>query len=1157
MSDFLATLRERVLIFDGAMGTQIQAADLSLDDFWNKEGNSEVLNLSKPDVIAQIHACYLEAGADAVETNTFGANLVVQGEYEMADQVYELNVTGARIAKEVASSFTDRPRWVIGSIGPGTKLPSLGHATFDELEASYEEQSRGLVDGGADVLIIETCQDMLQVKTAVSGAVSAFERTGKKLPLIVQVTIETTGAMLLGTEIAAALTALEPFGAIDVIGVNCATGPVEMTEHVRFLCQSSRKFVSVLPNAGLPELRHGKPYYPLSPEEFVRHHTVFVKEFGTNIAGGCCGTTPEHIKLLADALGGTMPKDRSDASLEPGSASLYIAQPFHQETSFLVIGERCNVQGSRKFKELVGNEDFDATVRVAKEQTREGAHALDVSVDFTGRDGVADMAELISRFRTQVTLPLVLDSTEPQVIESGLKLLGGRSVINSINLEEGTGGDTRLMRNLRLAKKYGAACVALAIDEQGQATTKDWKLEVCKRLVDIAHEQAGLQPHDLIFDVLVFPITTGMEEQRRAGIETLEAVKAIKEEIPGAFTSLGISNVSFGVSPAARQVLNSVFLHEAVQAGLDAAIVSPAQILPMSRIDERQREVALDIIYDRRRDGYDPLQTYIGLFEGVDSTRATKEDLSHLPLEERLKRRIIDGEREGLEADLDEALTKQPALEIINTHLLDGMKVVGELFGSGQMQLPFVLQSAETMKAAVAHLEPHMEKAGDGSKGKIVLATVKGDVHDIGKNLVDIILTNNGYTVFNIGIKQPISTIIEAAEREKVDVIGLSGLLVKSTIIMREDLEELNRRDLHGYPVLLGGAALTRSYVEDDLRALYNGKVFYGRDAFEGLHKMDELMAEKRGGAVVDAAQKPKRVRAATAVKEQPEVPARSDVAIDVPVPAAPFLGSRVVKGLNTLEIASYLNKTALYRGQWQFRPKKGQNREEYDAYVEAEVEPIFRSTLDRCISEGLLVPAVVYGYFPAQSEGDDLIVYDPEDPAREAVRFTFPRQPRGRYLNIADFFRPVSSGEMDTVAFHVVTMGSKISERAAELFEANEYRDYLYLHGMGVEMAEALAEFWHKRIRQELGFAGEDGATVGDLFDQGYRGSRYSFGYPACPNLEDQKQIFDLLDPERIGVSLSEEFQLVPEQSTSAIIVHHPEAKYFSVGRAAITPQT
>jgi 5-methyltetrahydrofolate--homocysteine methyltransferase len=1153
MSDFLEALRERVLVFDGAMGTQIQAANLSLDEYWGKEGNSEVLNLSRPDVIAKIHRDYFDAGADAVETNTFGANLVVQGEYEMAEQVYELNVTGAKIAKEVASSYTDTPRWVVGSVGPGTKLPSLGHTTFDELQASYGLQIKGLVDGGADAIIIETCQDMLQVKSAVAGAVQAFNETGKKLPLIVQVTIETTGTMLLGTEIAAALTALEPYDVIDVVGVNCATGPVEMAEHVRFLCQSSRKLVSVLPNAGLPELREGKPYYPLTPEEFVRHHTTFVKEFGTNIAGGCCGTTPDHIRLLAQTLGGNTPNDRSNASLDPGCSSLYIAQPFHQDTSFFVIGERCNVQGSRKFKEIVGAEDWDSTVRVAKEQIREGAHSLDVSVDFTGRDGVPDMEEVVSRFRTQVTLPIFLDSTEPQVIEAGLKLLGGRSVINSINLEEGTGEDSRLMRNLALARKYGAACVALAIDEKGQATTKGWKLEVCKRLAEIARKEAGLQHSDLIFDALVFPITTGMEEQRRAALETIETVRAIKQEIPGAFTSLGISNVSFGLSPAARQVLNSVFLHEAIEAGLDAAIVSPAQILPMSRIDQRQREVALDLVYDRRRDGYDPLQEFLALFEGVDMQRATKEDLSHLPLAERLKRRIIDGEREGLEDDLAEALKTQPALEIINTHLLDGMKVVGDLFGSGEMQLPFVLQSAETMKAAVSYLEPYMEKSGDGSKGRIVLATVKGDVHDIGKNLVDIILTNNGYSVTNIGIKQPITSIIEAAERERADVIGLSGLLVKSTIVMREDLEELNRRELHTYPVLLGGAALTRSYVEKDLREIYNGRVFYGRDAFEGLHTMDQLMAEKRGGVVVEAAPKEKRVRERPLAVVEPDAPARSDVATDVPIPAAPFFGSRVVKGLNTLEISKYLNKKTLYRGQWQFRPKAGQSREEYDAFIEAEAEPIFRSTLQRCIEEQLLTPSVVYGFFPAQSEGDDLIVYDPDDNGREWVRFTFPRQPKRRRLCISDFFRPVSSGEVDVVAFHVVTMGPRVSEKAHELFEANRYTDYLYLHGLGVEMAEALAEFWHKRVREELGIAGEDAASIEELFDQGYRGSRYSFGYPACPNLEDQKQIFDLLEPDRIDVSLSEEFQLHPEQSTSAIIVHHPEAKYFSTGRPAL----
>jgi 5-methyltetrahydrofolate--homocysteine methyltransferase len=1151
VSDFLDLLRERVVFFDGAMGTQIHAANLSLDDYWGKEGNSEVLNLSRPEVVTAIHAAYLEAGADAVETNTFGANLVVQAEYEMADRVYDLNAAGARLAREAASGFGRR--FVVGSMGPGTKLPSLGHATFAELERSYTIQAQGLVDGGVDALIIETCQDLLQTKSAIAGAVNALTSAGRKLPLIVQVTVETTGTMLLGTEIGAALAALEPYREIDVIGINCATGPVEMTEHVRFLCQSSRKLVSVQPNAGLPELRDGRVHYALTPEEFVRHQRVFVEEFGSTIAGGCCGTTPEFIRQLRGALGERGPKPRT-VRFEPACSSLYIAQPFKQETSFFVIGERANAQGSRRFKELVGNADWDATVQVAKDQVREGAHALDVCVDYTGRDGVPDMVEVVSRFRTQATLPLFLDSTEPVVIEAGLRLLGGRAVINSINLEEGTGPETRLMRNLALAKRFGAACVALAIDESGQATTADGKLAVCRRLHDLAVGEGWLEPHDLIFDALTFPITTGMEEQRRAAVSTLDAVARLKEELPESFTSLGVSNVSFGLSPAARQVLNSVFLHECVARGLDAAIVSPAQILPMSKVEDRQREVALDLIYDRRRDGFDPLVEFIGLFEGVATQRAAAEDLSALPIEDRLKRRIIDGRREGIEADLTEALDGRPALDIINEVLLAGMKVVGDLFATGEMQLPFVLQSAETMKTAVAFLEPFMERTGDGSKGKIVLATVKGDVHDIGKNLVDIILTNNGYTVFNLGIKQPITSIIDAAERERVDAIGLSGLLVKSTLVMREDLEELNRRELHTYPVLLGGAALTRSYVENDLREIYQGRVFYGRDAFEGLNTMDALMASKRGETVALLEAKPRRRRVERTTVTRADPPGRSTVRTDVPVPEPPFWGSRVVKGIGVPDVARYLNRTTLFRKQWQYAKKRGQSAADYREFLREKVEPILRSLLDRCIAEQILVPAAVYGYFPAQSAGDDLVVYR-EDGTTEWVRFTFPRQARDRHLCIADFFRPVEGGQTDVVAFHLVTMGARVGEAARALFSSNQYTDYLYLHGLGVEMAEALAEMWHKRIREELGIAGEDGAAPEDLFGSVYRGCRYSFGYPACPNLEDQRQLFDLLRPERIGVSLTEEFQLDPEQSTSAIIVHHPEARYFSVGRAAITP--
>ena len=1150
MSSFLDALRERVLIFDGAMGTQLHAAGLSLDDYWGQENNSEVLNLSRPDIVRDVHAKYFEAGADCVETNTFGGNLLVQGEYGQAEKVYDINVIGAKLAREAASSFTDRPRWIVGSMGPGTQLPSLGQTTFEKLEESYTVQARGLLDGGVDALLIETAFDLLQVKAAVAAVVNAFDATGKRVPLMVQVTIQPEGTMLLGSEIGAAVATLHAFDVVDSIGINCATGPVEMVEHVRYICQNSPKLVSVQPNAGLPEMVQGRAHYNLSPEELVRYHKIFVDEFGVNMVGGCCGTTPDHIEQLVSALR-DHPRPERTATMEPAAASLYIPQPFKQATSFFVIGERANAQGSRKFKDLVDRGDWDQTVQVARDQVREGAHAIDVNIDFVGRDGGADMNEVISRFATQVTIPIVLDSTEPDVIEAGLKRIGGRPIINSINLEEGRGPETRIEKNLRNAKKYGAACVAIAIDERGQATTAQWKLEASTAIYKVAVDEFGLRPQDIIFDCVVLPVSTGQEETRRAGVETLDGVEQVKKHFPDSFTSLGISNVSFGLKPAARQVLNSVFLNEAVARGLDMAIVSPAQILPMNRIDERAREVALDLIYDRRTDTYDPLQEFIELFEGVEGGGAAKreDELKALPLEERLKRRIIDGARDGLTDDLDEALKTHAALDIINDYLLEGMKVVGELFASGEMQLPFVLQSAETMKAAVAHLEPHMEKVEDGGKGKVVLATVKGDVHDIGKNLVDIILTNNGYTVFNLGIKQPITSIIEAAEREKVDAIGLSGLLVKSTVVMREDLEELNRRDLSHWPVILGGAALTRSYVEGDLRTIYNGKVFYGRDAFEGLHTMDALMTEKRGGATVEAAPKEKRVRKATPAIQVSEQPTRSDVATDVPIPTPPFYGSRVVKAIEVPKVAEYLNKVALYRGQWEFKRKKEQSKEEYEAWLNEHAEPIFRELLSTSIAEKILQPAAVYGYFHAQSQGDDLIVYR-EDAKTEWVRFTFPRQPRDRHLNIADFFRSVDSGEMDVGAFHLVTMGRRVSERARELFAQNKYQEYFYLHGFGVEMAEALAELWHQRIREELGIAGDDAGDPKGLFDQGYRGSRYSFGYPACPNLEDQKQLFELLEPGRIGVELSEEFQLDPEQSTSAIIVHHPEAKYFSVGR-------
>jgi 5-methyltetrahydrofolate--homocysteine methyltransferase len=1146
--DFLGALRERVLVFDGAMGTMLQNAGLSLDDYQGKEGCSEILCVTRPDVVKGIHAAYFEAGADAVETNSFGSSAIVLAEYDIADQVVPLNRLAARLAREVADDFQadGRPRWVAGSIGPGTKLPTLGHTTYDVLAGTYADQALGLLEGGADLLLIETCQDLLQVKAAVAGAFAGMQRAGRRVPLITQVTVETTGQMLLGSDIAAALTAIEPLG-VDVIGMNCATGPAEMGEHLRYLAQHARTPLSCLPNAGLPELRDGKPWYPLTPEELAEAHTRFAAEFGLSIVGGCCGTTPDHIRQVVEVLGGHAPAPREPVH-EPSLSSLYQSVPLDQDTTYLTVGERCNANGSRKFRDLMLEGDLDGMVGIAKEQIRGGAHVLDVCVDYVGRDGVPDMDTLTAVLAQQSTVPIMLDSTQADVLEAGLKRLGGRAIINSINLED---GEARMDAVCPMARRYGAALVALLIDEEGQARDVDWKLRIAHRIHDLAVAKHGLASEDLVFDALTFPLGSGQEDLRGDAIATLEAIRRIKAELPGVRTILGLSNVSFGLAPAARQVLNSVFLHEAREAGLDAAIVAPARILPMHRIDEEQRQVALDLIYDRRRDGYDPLQKFMALFEGKEVAKAASaEDLAALPIDERLQRRVVDGVREGLEADLAEAMRSRSPLAIINEVLLSGMKTVGDLFGAGEMQLPFVLQSAEVMKAAVAVLEPHMEKADQGGKGRVVLATVKGDVHDIGKNLVDIILTNNGYTVHNIGIKQPIATIIEKAEEVGANAIGMSGLLVKSTIVMRDNLEELNARGLASYPVLLGGAALNRTYVEGDLRQLYKGRVFYCRDAFAGLRVMDQLREEREQG--VQAVKEP--VRAPRVAPARPRGPApappgtdelaRSDVATDVPVPTAPFLGeARVVKGIPVRDLVPYLNESALFRGQWQLRPVGG--KEGWRHTLETEARPRLRALLDEAIAGQILRPAVVYGYFPCNGDGNDVVVWDTH--GRERVRFTFPRQRRDRRLCIADFFRPISSGEPDVIGMHVVTMGLAASEATARLFADNRYREYLELHGVTVEMAEALAEYWHQRVRQELGIAGDDADDMEELFDQGYRGSRYSFGYPACPDLEEQTKLFELLRPERIGVELSEEFQLHPEQSTSAIIVHHPEAKYFN----------
>jgi len=1148
------------------MGTMLQASEATADDFAGHEGCNEILNVTRPDIIRQVHHAYLDAGADCVTTNTFGTNLGNLGEYGIADRITELSEAGARIARGVADEFTaadGKPRWVLGSIGPGTKLPTLGHVTFRELRDSYYENAAGLLRGGVDALIIETCPDLLQAKAAIIGAKRAVESHHPHALVIAQLTIETTGTMLLGSEIGAALTALEPLG-IDMIGLNCATGPGEMSEHLRYLAAHSRIPISCEPNAGLPELTSDGAYYPLTPGELADAHDRFAREFGLSLAGGCCGTTPEHIAVLADRLR-DRPLERRRERPEPGVASLYSHVPFRQDTAFLAIGERTNANGSKAFRDAMLENRYEDCVAIARDQTRDGAHLLDLCVDYVGRDGAADMREIAGRLATAATLPLVLDSTEPAVIEAGLELLGGRAVVNSVNYEDGDGPDSRTARLMPVIREHGAAVVALTIDERGQARTAEWKLEVAERLIADLTGNWGMRIEDIIVDCLTFPIATGQEETRRDAVETIEAIAELKRRHPAVQTTLGVSNVSFGLKPAARAVLNSVFLAECVRAGLDSAIVHPSKIAPLARIPDEQRQVAMDLIYDRRRPDYDPLQRMLELFAGADAstTKASRAaELAALPLWERLKRRIIDGERNGLGPDLDEALAQRPALEIINDVLLDGMKTVGDLFGSGQMQLPFVLQSAEVMKAAVGYLEPHIERTDASGRGTIVLATVKGDVHDIGKNLVDIILSNNGYDVVNIGIKQPISAIIGSAEEHGADVIGMSGLLVKSTVVMRDNLAELNSRGLaRRWPVLLGGAALTRAYVEQDLAALFEGEVRYARDAFEGLRLMDAAMAVKRG---VPGAKLPEpRTRRVPRVRgDGQSLPGgnggdrsprgnagnadRSDISAENPVPEPPFWGTRVVKGLPLADYGAYLDERATFMGQWGLKPSRKAGGPTYSELVETEGRPRLRMWLERAQTEGLLHAAVVYGYFRCVSSGDDLIVLS--ESGQELERFAFPRQRRDQRLCLADYFRPATSGETDVVAFQLATMGPAVSEATAELFAKNAYREYLELHGLSVQLAEALAEYWHARVRSELGISGTDPEDLDGFFSVKYQGARYSIGYPACPDLADRAKIARLLSPERIGVTLSEEMQLHPEQSTDAIVVHHPEARYFSV---------
>ena len=1181
----LQEMASRVIIADGAMGTMLQDAAPTLEDFQGLEGCNEILNVTRPDIITGVHNAYFDTGVDAVETNTFGANWSNLSDYDIDDRIEELARAGAEIARASAESYEasdGRMRWVLGSMGPGTKLPSLGHTTYDHLKQTFATQALGLLKGGADAFMIETSQDLLQTKAAINGCKVAMAELGIRLPLFVEVTVETTGTMLMGSEINAALTALEPLE-IDMIGLNCATGPQEMSEHLRQLSQHSTIPVMVMPNAGLPVLTATGASYPLGPEDLAIAHEQFVKEFGLSLVGGCCGTTPAHMSAVVKRLGGKAPGTRAPQP-EPGVASLYQHVSLTQDNTYLAIGERTNANGSRAFRDALLEGRIDDCVEIAKKQVRDGAHLLDVCVDYVGRDGVADIKEIVTKLASASTLPLVIDSTEPAVIKAGMELIGGRPVVNSVNFEDGDGPGSRFATVMPLVKEHGAAVIALTIDEEGQARTAADKVRIASRLVDTLVDEWGLRVEDIIVDTLTFPIATGQEETRRDAIETIHAITEITAKYPGLHTTLGVSNVSFGLNPASRMVLNSVFLNEATEAGLDTAIIDAAKIVPLATIPDEQRQVALDLIWDRREydsDGnvtYDPLSRMLEIFDGVDSAGLKDQraaELAALPVTERLERRIIDGESKGLEGDLDLAREGGlSALEIINQHLLAGMQVVGQRFASGEMQLPFVLQSAEVMKAAVALLEPHMEKTTEAGKGTMVLATVRGDVHDIGKNLVDIILTNNGYDVVNIGIKQSINDIIAAAEEHNADVIGMSGLLVKSTVVMKENLAELTSRGLAGrWPVILGGAALTRSFVEEDLAELFPGVVRYAKDAFEGLDLMEPLVRIARGAQPDEVGLPPlkKRIhpKSQLVLTEPENMPARSDVAFDNPVPAPPFWGTRIVKGMPLSDFAAFLDERATFMGQWGLKPGRGEGGATYEELVATEGKPRLRYWMDRLLSEKVMDPAVVYGYFPVVSEGDDVVVlhHGTDDDGvlgvpgllapdggsggtigTERARFSFPRQRRDRHLCLADFVKSRESGQVDVMAFQLVTAGANIDTFASGLFAGDSYRDYLELNGLAMQLTEALAEYWHSQIRAEWGFGSEDPANLDEILGVKYRGARFSLGYPACPEMEDRKKVVELLNPGRIGVVLSEELQLHPEQSTDAFVFHHPEAKYFSV---------
>ena len=1171
-----------IIIFDGGTGTSFQNLNLSSHDFGGDdlEGCNENLVLSSPNTVEQVHNSFLEAGCHVIETNTFGASSIVLDEYSISNKAYEINKKAAQIAKKCANLFSsiNTPRFVAGSIGPTTKLPTLGHISFDKLKDSYEEQINGLIDGGIDLLLIETCQDVLQIKSALSASQEVIKNRNIELPIMISITMETTGTMLVGSDIASALTILEPYN-IDILGLNCATGPVQMKEHIKYLAENSPFAISCIPNAGLPENIGGVAHYKLTPLELKMQLMNFIYDFNVQLIGGCCGTTPEHIKHLSSIIEEIVDKKINKrlptvkTNFVPSAASIYNAVPYKQDNSILIVGERLNASGSKKVRELLNEDDWDGLVSIAKQQQKENAHILDVNVDYVGRDGVKDMKEITSRLVTNINLPLMIDSTEADKMESGLKTVGGKCIINSTNYED---GDDRFNQVLKLALDYGAGIVIGTIDEDGMARTSQKKYDIAKRAL-IKTRSSGLADYEIFFDPLALPISTGIEEDRLNAKATIEAISKIRKSFPDIHIILGISNISFGLSPLSRINLNSIFLDECIKAGLDSAIIAPNKILPLSKISAETKKLCLDLIYDRRNFEneiciYDPLVELTKAFQDITISDFKKASTSNknLTLEEKLKNHIVDGEKIGLEEQLNNALKKYKPLEIINTYLLDGMKVVGELFGSGQMQLPFVLQSAETMKFAVSVLEPHMETVDEKiSNGKLLIATVKGDVHDIGKNLVDIILSNNGFDVINLGIKQDVSAIIDAQKKHKADCIAMSGLLVKSTAFMKDNLEAFNNAEIN-VPVILGGAALTPKFVNEDCSQIYKGKILYGKDAFTDLQFMNEYMDSKKKGnwsnengftntddiqiklASPRSSAKDKNLNKnieKTKSIQLIENFNRSNFVEEEEPIKAPFLGTRVLQDIEIDfdKLIFYLDKKALFSGQWQIKKNKGQSVEEYNNYLDSYANPLLEKWINIILDKGLISPKAVYGYFRCGRNDNSIYLFDNVSNKRIS-EFNFPRQKSGNNLCIADFYCDLKNNHpVDIFPMQAVTMGEIASEYSQELFKADKYSDYLIFHGLTVQLAEALAEYVHSIVRIECGFKSYEPNNNREILAQKYRGARYSFGYPACPKVSDSNIQLSLLDTKRINLTMDESEQLHPEQSTTAIISLHSKAKYFS----------